>query len=1421
MTAPTAGAPLTQAQSLIWAGQRLHPDVPLYNMVLAFRLSGNVDVAAFSAAFDALVTSTDAFRTVVTDDEGIPRRRVLDGAPAALEVVDLSGAVDPAAAVRTLVDEAATAPFDLSRALYRSGLAKLAESEFVWWLSQHHLTTDGWSVAIVYRRMADLYAAAVAGELDRAPADYPQFERYAEFEQRSRDSAAFAEAATFWAEKAARQVEPPSFYGVAPPPGGSTRTDRVTSTLGAERAARLDELVSGDGGGSLMAGMSQFSVFATVLCAVLARITSRRDLAVLAPAHNRPSARFKATAGLFIEVLPLHVTIGAGETFRTLLEKVSAEAQDLMLHARPGTSSATHNRADSVLLNFINASFGDFAGMPMRSEWVHAGHGDADHMLRLQVHDFDATGDWTLHFDVNRDVFDGEREQALIRHFMQMFDAMLADLDTPIASVDLLTAQERTALDAVNDTAAEVPFATVVAAFDRQVARTPDAVAVRLGEATVSYAELDGRSDRLAAAIDAVVTGAPTPRVAIYLPRSIEMVTAVVGVLKAGAAYVPIDRQYPPERIGFLLADSEAAAVVTTAELASLLPDHDARVITVPLGPGGDLPRRRDPGPDDVAYVMYTSGSTGEPKGVLVSHGSLANYVAWAAGEHGRGGPVSYPLYSSFGFDLTVTSLYVPLVTGGEVVVYPEPEGTDLSVLDVFGDDLVDVVKLTPSHLALLDPALLDTKRIRTLMVGGEDLKTAVARAAFDASFGRLEIVNEYGPTEATVGCMIHRYDPTTDTAMSVPLGRPAANTRITIRDDDLALVPLGVIGEICVGGAGVALGYLGRPELTAERFVADPDHPGEILYRTGDLARWRSPGAMEFLGRADTQVKVRGFRIELGEIETALAAQPDIAESFVAVVESETERAASASIRYCVRCGLASNHPDAQLDDAGVCRPCLFYDAYRHRAEDYFGTMDEFRALLADATPNAAGQDCVMLLSGGKDSTYALYQLVANGLTPLVFSLENGFISEGAKTNIRRVVDDLGLELVMDGPAAMNDIFADSLRRFSNVCQGCFKTVYTLGMNLAHQRGLRHVITGLSRGQIFETRLADLFRIGIVDRDEVDAAIVEARRAYHREDDAVRRSLDTTLFDDDTLFDQIQIVDFYRYHDVGLAELYGFLDRHAPWVRPADTGRSTNCLINNTGIFVHKTERGYHNYALPYSWDVRLGHKTRDAALAELDDEIDVTQVRGILAEVGYEIETPVGGPAALGGLQKRLVAYYVASGEDVTDSQVRSHLDGRLPDYMVPSYFVRLDAMPLTINGKVDRKALPDPRLRTRVAAGDYAAPRNPVEERLVDIWQSVLGVEGIGTTHRFIELGGDSILTIQVVAKAKAAGLRFTPQQLFRLETISELAKVVEEETAPVAVPVPAPAPGGFGLDIVPEAGLSPEELDDVLRTFGGAE
>ncbi|MEO1575029.1 MAG: condensation domain-containing protein, partial [Pseudomonadota bacterium] len=390
---------------------------------------------------------------------------------------------------------------------------------------------------------------------------------------------------------------------------------------------------------------------------------------------------------------------------------------------------------------------------------------------------------------------------------------------------------------------------------------------------------------------------------------------------------------------------------------------------------------------------------------------------------------------------------------------------------------------------------------------------------------------------------------------------------------------------------------------------------------------------------------------------------------------------------------------------------------------------------------------------------------------------VEQGMVKRNAQ--IRLVRDGI---ILWQGPM-------DSLKRFSNVCNGCFKTIYTLSVNLARERGIRYIFTGLSRGQIFETRVADQFQQRIFDPALIDRNIIEARKAYHRADDAVSRHLDVSAFTTDDVFDDVHFVDFYRYTDVSLDEMYNYLGHRIKWVRPADTGRSTNCLINEAGIYVHKAERGFHNYSLPYSWDVRLGHKQRDAARDELDDRINVDNVRSILEQIGYDMPDA----SAEFGARRRLIGYYVAA-EDIDTATLRSALGSTLPQAVIPSQFVRLDDMPLTQNGKVDRRALPDPNdLRPDLGVA-YEAPDGVVERKLAAIWQQVLGVDRVGANDNFFDLGGDSILNIQIVGRARKHGLTLKPQQIFEHATVRELASVVGDtehilsEQGPITGDVP---------------------------------
>ncbi|MFK7888465.1 MAG: amino acid adenylation domain-containing protein [Gammaproteobacteria bacterium] len=1368
MSQRSAPYPLTRSQQLIWTGQQLQPSEPLYNMALSFRIQGDLDTAAFERAFALLLQQADALRITFGERDGVVHQYVNDALEYTVETVDLTTADAPEIALSNWQSARAQQQFDLSRCLFDSCLIKMGQSDHVWFFNQHHLTTDAWSTAVLYRQMSQLYTAEISGTQDDV-ASLPAFVDYIEKEQASRHSKSAVRADTFWSEALKQPFEPSSFYR-ATPAERTGRTHRFACDFGAQRTRQLEQLVAAPPFAAITPELARFQYFATVYFAWLHRLGGEQHLSIGTPSHNRSAATLKRTPGMFIEVFPLQVTISDGESFTSLYKKVALATRNLLLNAPAGTTSHAHHRAYDVVLNVITAQYGDFAGHDMTSTWVHADHGDRGHLVRIQVEDFDRADALRVHLDLHEDVFVGDDVERARRDFLTLNDAMLKSPEQQIARVSLIDdagTAHKLALGASQATTPP-PERTVVELIDEQARSAPDATALFLGAQTMSYHALAACSQTLAETLEqhGVQRG---DRVALALPRSRRAVIAMLAIQRLGAAYVPIDIAYPAQRIQLMLEDAEPRLVVTDPALNIALPANVTQYALTNIPTPGDAELTSRATLEDIAYIIYTSGSTGRPKGVEVRHAGLANYATWAARAYHDGAAAGWPLFSSLAFDLTVTSIFAPLIDGGCLVIYPENQDSDgLAIRDVIEDNRVDVIKLTPAHLSLILPMDLSASKVRTLIVGGEDFKVSLARAVSRQFDDKVTLYNEYGPTEATVACMIHRFDPTQNTGLSVPIGRAIDHAHIYVVDAAGQLMPRGAIGEIAIGGVGVARGYRQRDGLNAERFCPNPFRDGEILYRTGDLARWRDDGALAYHGRRDDQVKVNGVRVELGDIEAALAAVPGVTAAAARLTVTEE----TAEETFCQRCGLSGRHPNARLDNDLVCHICRVYHDERERALKYFGSLDDLQRIVDSVIKNAPNKpDSMMLLSGGKDSTFALCQLVDMGLTPLVFTLDNGFISEGAKANMRRVTDKLGLELIVGSTPAMNEIFVDSLRRFSNVCNGCFKTIYTLSVQLARQRGIRHIFTGLSRGQVFETRVADQFTQRIFDPAQIDQNVIEARKAYHRADDAVSRNMDVSVFENDDIFDEIQYVDFYRYTDVSLDEMLNYLAHRVPWVRPADTGRSTNCLINEAGIFVHKAERGFHNYSLPYSWDVRLGHKQRDAAREELDDHINVDNVRAILDEIGYEMPDGKQTP----GAHRQLIGYYTGE-QDVDLAVLRARLTKTLPSAVVPTQFVRIEALPLTQNGKLDRAALPDPDALRPALDVEYEAPDGVVERNLAAIWQQVLGVDRVGANDNFFDLGGDSILNIQIVGRARKHGLTLKPQQIFEHATVRQLARVV---------------------------------------------
>ncbi|MFK7822086.1 MAG: amino acid adenylation domain-containing protein [Planctomycetaceae bacterium] len=1337
---------LTRSQLLIWTGQQLSPNAPLYNMVFSFELNFALCVPTFERAFATAVAASDAMNTVVTTDSfGVPQAGIA-ASVGSLEVLSLQSDYSNWAAAR------ASRMLNLGVRLWDSALVRLGQANYRWFLNKHHLITDASSVAGFFMQVSRCYSELHAGNTPQITS--PKYCEYAAMEVASRGPVK-----DHWQQRSTNLQSPVLCRRVSQ--SVSSRTERTTHLVAEKLASRIMSAVSTSPFRGLTAEFSRFNLFATTLVAWQHRATGQHTVTLGTPAPNRATVAAKATVGLMIEMLPLQIEVSSDDSFATLAAKVQRESILFFKNATPGCSTAELARAFNVVLNYVSIQFGTFAGHDTAVEWLHPGHGDPSHHLRVQIQNFDGNG-LRFHFDMNADHYDSNTRKKTAESFMALLNAVLDDPDQSVASAGLCSSASLVAGSHKN----------VLTMVGDVAEASPEATCISSGPDQWSYGALSDRSTALAIALQAAGVRT-TQRVVILLPRSPDLVASILATWKCGAAFTPVDISFPAARVHFILEDLQPLVVLATASTSHLVPESQTMILAEDVDLSRDamtlvLPKLSR---DLPAYILYTSGSTGQPKGVTVSHGAIANYVSWASLYYSLPEPLATPFFTSPAFDLTLTAILVPLASGGQVIVYPESTApVDLTVLDVIRSGKINTVKLTPSHLRLIRDLRIEESAIRQLIVGGENLSTQLANTVAGNFPSGITIHNEYGPTEATIGCMVHTFDAQSDQDTSVPVGVPIRGMRAYALDSELNPVTRGEVGELYLAGSGLADGYWLRNSLTANRFVPDPFVTGQRMYRSGDLVRQANNGTYTYLGRTDNQLKIRGVRIEAAEIEAAATSHPGVAECAVGINGCRNDRA---EIRHCTTCGLPSSYPGVEFHD-GLCGQCQRFTSWQAKTTTWFRTMDDLANVFSQTDSDAKTYDCIALLSGGKDSTFAVCQLVDLGVKVLTFTLDNGYLSDEAKRNIDRVVAKLGVDHIYASTPAMNAIFVDSLQRHANVCQGCFKTIYTLSMSEANKRQIPYIVTGLSRGQLFETRLTeDLF-----DRSESHLhisgqAVLGASRAYHRVDDAVLRNLDTDVFRDDAIFDKVKFIDFFRYCDVSLQEMLAYLSQRVDWTRPSDTGRSTNCLINDVGIYIHKKERGFHNYALPYSWDVRMGHKTREEALQELDDEIDTARVAAILDEIGYvdpctDIDSSEG-----------LCAWYVAA-DGLSETEVREHVATQIPPQMMPSRFIRISSLPLTANGKLDRARLaatmeqPEPSSSIKVER-----EMSEIEEVVAMLWCDELGLQTMGLFDNFFEVGGDSLMAMSVVTRmTEALEIDLPISGLFGAPTIAEISELVEE-------------------------------------------
>jgi len=898
-TKRTSPLPLSLPQQRLWFIHQLEGGSTAYHIPLGIRMRGALDREALQAALDGVMTRHEALRTIFIQADGKPEQSIVPKASFSLQFLDLRTREIGQREIEVLkfAEEEATAPFNLSTGpLIRGRLLQLSDEEHVLLITMHHMVSDGWSVGILVRDLGALYGAHLKGGPDPLPPLPIQYADYTRWHHQRLTETRLNEHLAYWKahlQGAPQLLELPTDR--ARPAVQSYRGEDIRLFLGSELTSNLKSF---SGRLNLTLAMTLYTAWSILL----AKLSGQEDVVLGMPVANRGRTELEGLIGCFVNTLALRIRLKDEYCVTDLLRQVkesmlSAHAhQDVpfekVVEALKPTRSLSHSPLFQVMLVVQNAPRGamELSGLTLVEEAVPLHTAQFDLLLSLHERGEDICGN----LNYARDLFDGTTIERWVTYLKAVLRQMVEDPSIKISALQLVSEGERHQLiKAFNATQARYPNDKLIhELFEEQVYRTPDAVAVFYEEQPLTYAELNRKANKVARYLRSEGIG-PDQLVGISMERSFEMVIGLLGILKAGGAYVPIDPHYPAERLEYICTDAAPKILLSQQHLRERLPRTASTVVALD-GEWAEIAKHDgdDLSPSSIglhcrnlAYVIYTSGSTGRPKGAMNEHRALINRLQWMQDQYQLCGSDRVLQKTPFSFDVSVWEFFWTLITGARLIMArPEGHKDPQFLMNHIENTGVTILHFVPSMLQSFLSQLEEGRcsSVRKIICSGEELQVALQNKCLELMPGAL-LSNLYGPTEAAIDvtaweCQRDAY------ATRVPIGRPISNIQIYILDKHLQPVPIGVAGELHIGGVGVGRGYLKRRELTLERFIPDPfsTDPAARLYKTGDVARWRADGTIEYLGRNDHQVKIRGFRIELGEIETHLLDCPEVKEAVV-----------------------------------------------------------------------------------------------------------------------------------------------------------------------------------------------------------------------------------------------------------------------------------------------------------------------------------------------------------------------------------------------------------------------------------------------------------------------------------------------------------------------------------------------------------